>query len=153
MFSPSRNTTFIEVKYLPRHSQVHNERARFEPDNQVFRAPIDSADELPTDGGFEICGDRPAQAAIAHDHVEDTMADESGRDAASRSFYFRKLGQRPSRLFDLRFFVSDVLAHYRIEFLRFELVRMQALFLGGSVVMTGAGGRNQFDFVAHVRPL
>jgi hypothetical protein len=81
------------------------------------------------------------------------MADESGRDAASRSFDFRKLGQRPSRLFDLRFFVSDVLAHYRIEFLRFELVRMQAFILGGRVVMTGTGGRNQFDFVAHVRPL
>jgi hypothetical protein len=81
------------------------------------------------------------------------MADESGRDAASRSFYFRELGQRPSRLFDLRFFVSDVLAHHGIEFLRFELVRMQALILGGRVVMTRAGGRNQFDFVAHVRPL
>jgi hypothetical protein len=28
---------------------------------------------------------------------------------------------------------------------------VQALIFGGRVVMTGAGGGNQFDFVAHVR--
>jgi hypothetical protein len=78
------------------------------------------------------------------------MAHEGGRDAASRGFYFRKFGQRLRRLFDLRFFVGDVLAHHGIEFLRLELVRVQALVLGGRVVMTCAGGRNQLDLVAHV---
>jgi hypothetical protein len=132
---------------------MHNERAGFEADNQVFRAPLDCAHQLPANGRFEIRGDGPAQPAIADDQVDDARLNECGRDAAPGRFYFRKLGQRPARLFDLRFFVGDVLAHHRIEFLRLELVRMQALILGGRVVMTGAGGRNQFDFVAHVRPL
>jgi hypothetical protein len=132
---------------------MHDERARLEPDNQVFRAPLDPPDELPADGGFETCCDGPTQAAIADDHVNDAMAHECGRDAASRGFYFRKLGQRLNRLFDLRFFVSDVLAHHGVEFLRLELVGMQAFVFGGRVVMTGAGGRNQLDLVAHVQPL
>src|SRR5258708_927972 len=62
-------------------------------------------------------------------------------------------GSDQAELFDLRFFVSDVLAHHRIEFLRLELVRVQALIFGGRVVVTGAGGGNQFDLVAHEQPL
>jgi hypothetical protein len=81
------------------------------------------------------------------------MAYKRGRNAASRGFYFRKLGQLRLSLFDLRFFVGDVLAHHGIEFLRLKLVRMQALILRGRVVVTRAGGRYQFDFVAHDGPL
>ena len=132
---------------------MHDERAAFEPDDQVFRAPLDAEDELSTNGRFEIRRNGPTQTAIAHEHADDTTPHECGRDSAPRCFYFRKLGQRLSRLFDFRFFVGDVLAHHRIEFLGLELVRMQAFILGGRVVMTGAGGRNQFDLVAHVRPL
>jgi hypothetical protein len=79
------------------------------------------------------------------------MPNERGRDATPRGFYFRKFGQLRLNLFDLGFFVSDVLAHDGIEFLCLELVWVQALILGGRVVMTGAGGGNQFDLVAHVR--
>jgi len=43
-------------------------------------------------------------------------------------------------LFDLRFFVGNVLADDGIEFLRLQFVRMQALIFGGRVVVTGAGG-------------
>jgi hypothetical protein len=81
------------------------------------------------------------------------MADEGGSDAPPGSFYFWEFRQFKARLFDLRFFVGDVLADHRIEFLRLQLVRVQALILGGRVVMTGARGRNQFDLVAHNSPL
>src|SRR5580693_9076556 len=57
-----------------------------------------------------------------------------------------------SRLLDLRLFICDVLAHHRVELLRFQFVRMQPLVLGGRVVMPGARRRNQFDFVAHEFP-
>jgi hypothetical protein len=132
---------------------VHDERAGFEFDNQVFRAPLDCAHQLPTNGRFESRGDGPSQAAIADDQFGDAVSDKCGRNAASRRFYFRKLGQRRAGLFDLRFFIGDVLAHHGIEFLRLELIRMQALIFGGRVEVTGPGGRNQFDFVAHVQPL
>jgi hypothetical protein len=122
-------------------------------DDQVFRAPLDCAYQLPTNGRLEIRRNGPAQAAISDDQVDDAVPDQGGRDAASRSFYFGKLGQRRAGLFDLRFFIRDVLAHHGIEFLRLELVRMQALIFGGRVEVTGAGGGNQFDFVAHVGPL
>src|SRR5258708_1647384 len=135
------------------HPEMHDERAGLEPDEQVFRAPIDGTDTLAANGRFEFRSDRPAQAPIADDHVDDTMPNERGCDAPPRGFYFGKLGQLRLKLFDLRFFVSDVLAHHGIEFLRLELVRMQALILGGRVVVTGTGGRNQFDFVAHEQPL
>jgi len=135
----------------PRHSQMHDERAAFEPDDQVFRASLDAEDLLPTYGSFEIRRNGPAQAPIADHHVDDAAANERGRDAPPRGFYFGKLGQLKPNLFDLGFFISDVLAHYGIEFLRLELVGVQALIFGGRVVMTGAGGGNQFDFVAHVR--
>src|SRR6185503_9668138 len=52
-------------------------------------------------------------------------------------------------LLDLRFLVSDVLAHDRIVFLHFHLVGVQALVLRGHVKMAGAGGRQQFHFLAH----
>src|SRR5580693_30076 len=52
-------------------------------------------------------------------------------------------------LFDLGLFVGDVLAHHRIEFAHFHLVRMQPLVLHRNVEMAGAGRRQQFDFLAH----
>ena len=76
---------------------MHDERAGFEPDEQVFGAPLDTENELAANGRFEIRRDRPAQAAIAHDHVDHATLNERGRDAAPRGFYFRKLGQRPGR--------------------------------------------------------
>jgi hypothetical protein len=132
---------------------MQDERAGFESDEQVFRAPIDGNDTLAADGGFEFRSDGPAQATIADDHVDEMMPNERGCDAPPRGFYFGKLGQLRLKLFDLRFFVSDVLAHHGIEFLRLEFVRVQALIFGGRVVVTGAGGGNQFDFVAHEQPL
>src|SRR5882762_10226473 len=45
----------------------------------------------------------------------------------------------PKELLDLRFFVGDVLARHRIEFLGFHLVWMQPLVLRGRVEMTGTG--------------
>jgi hypothetical protein len=104
-------------------------------------------------GGFDVRGDGPAQAPLAHDDVDHAPLQQSRRNAASRRFYFRELGRETaragSRLLDLRFFVRDVLAHDRIEFLGFKFVRMQTLVLRGRVVMPGARRRNQFNFVAH----
>jgi hypothetical protein len=37
-------------------------------------------------------GDGPAQAPLAHDHIEHAPLQQGGRNAASRRFYFRKLG-------------------------------------------------------------
>ena len=124
------------------HPEMQDHGAGLQTDEQVLRAPIDAADDLIAHRRFEFCGNRPAQAPVAHDHVDDAMAYQSGRNAASRGLYFRKLGQGRgalSRLLDLRFFVSDVLADHGIEFLRLQLVRMQTLVLGGRVVVTGAG--------------
>ncbi len=61
----------------------------------------------------------------------------------------KDLWSRALELLDLRFFVGDVFAHDRIEFLGFQLVRMQPLVLGRRVVVPGARGGNQFDFIAH----
>jgi hypothetical protein len=122
---------------------MQDHRAGFQTDEEVFRAPINTAHDLMADSGFEFRGDRPTQAPIADDHFDDAMTQESGRNAASRGFYFRKLRQRlgsPGELLDLRFFVSHVLADNGIEFLRLQLVRMQALIFGGRVVVTGTGG-------------
>src|SRR5580704_1692113 len=148
------------------HPEMHYERTVFESDEQVFRAPIDCNDTSAANGRFEFRGNGPAQTPIAHDHVDDARANKRGSDAASGRFYFRELWHRCAEanrlehlaegevvLFDLRFFVGDVLAHHGIEFLRLELVRMQALIFGGRVVVTGAGGGNQFDLVAHDGPL
>src|ERR1700743_3667069 len=132
---------------------MDDERTGLEMDQQIFAAARDVADSLIADLRFEPCRYGPAQAAIADDHIRDSRTCERGCDAPPRGFYFGKFGQRRPKLFDLRFFVFDVLADYGVEFLRLELVRMQALVLGGRVVMTGAGGRNQFDLVAHVGPL
>src|ERR1700742_1969399 len=132
---------------------MDDERTELEMDQALFAAARDVADGLITDLRFQPWRYGPTQTAIADDHIRDSRACERGCDAPPRGFYFGKFGQRRPKLFDLRFFIFDVLADDRIEFLRLELVRMQALVLGGRVVMTGAGGRNQFDLVAHVGPL
>jgi hypothetical protein len=41
------------------------------------------------DRSLEIRRDRPAQAAVAHDHVDDAPSFEGRRDAAPGGFYFR----------------------------------------------------------------
>jgi len=56
-----------------------------------------------------------------------------------------------SLLLDLRFFVRDVLARHRIEFFRFHLIGMQPLVLRGGIEMSGAGRRDQLDFIAHAK--
>jgi hypothetical protein len=76
---------------------MDNQRTGLEPDEQVFRAPIDGNDALAANGHFEFCGDRPAQATIADDQVDDAGLNERGCDAPSRGFYFGKLGQRLGR--------------------------------------------------------
>jgi len=127
----------------PRHPQVQDQGAGVEADQEVFRAPLDRTHGLSANGGLEVGGNRPAQAALAHGHIEDAPLEQRGRNPASGRFYFRKLGRVTARtlrrLLDLRFFVRDVLAHDRIEFLRFHLVGMQTLVLGGGVIVPGAG--------------
>jgi hypothetical protein len=76
---------------------MHDECAAVEPEDQVFRAPLDAQDPLPADRRFEIRSDGPAQAPVANDQRGDVAPDESGRDAASGGFYFRELGQRLAR--------------------------------------------------------
>jgi len=40
-----------------------------------------------------VPSDGPAQATFAHHDVDDPPLQQSGRDAAPRRFYFRKLGR------------------------------------------------------------
>jgi hypothetical protein len=77
---------------------MNDRGAELKADEQVLRATIDGADELVANYGFEGCGNRPTQAPVAHDHIDDAVADESGCNARSGSFDFRKLGQRLRRI-------------------------------------------------------
>jgi hypothetical protein len=137
----------------PGHAEMHDGGAGVETDQDVFGAPFDAADRLIADRGFEFLVDRPAQAALAHHCFDHAPLHERSGDPAAGGFYFRQLGQERSRsgrsLLDLRFFVGDVLARDRIEFLGLHLVRMEPLVLGGRVVVTGAGGGDELDLVAH----
>ena len=56
--------------------------------------------------------------------------------------------RRPA-LLDLGFFVDDVLARDRIEFLHLNFIRGRALVLVRGIEMPGAGGRFEFDFFSH----
>src|SRR5450631_1166295 len=53
------------------------------------------------------------------------------------------------RLLDLRFFVRNVLARDRIEFLGLQLVGMQPFVLRGRIEVPGSGRGDQFDLIAH----
>src|SRR5580692_8109101 len=52
-------------------------------------------------------------------------------------------------LLDLRLFVGDVLTCHGVEFAHFQLVRVQALVLGGHVEVTETGRGQQLDLLAH----
>ena len=54
-----------------------------------------------------------------------------------------------AELLQLGFLVDHVLAGNRVELFDFHLARHGPLVLGGGVEVTGAGGRFQFDLVAH----
>jgi hypothetical protein len=127
-----------------RHAEMHDRGTRVETDQDVFGSPLDAADCLVADRRFENLVDRPAEAAIANYCLDHAAPEERGSDPSAGGFYFRQFGQERGRsgrsLLDLRFFVGDVLAHDRIEFLRFHFVRMQTLVLRGRVVVSGAGG-------------
>ena len=51
-------------------------------------------------------------------------------------------------LFDLAFLVDYVFTDHRIKFLHFHLVRHVAFVFCSRVVVTGAGRRYEFDFIA-----
>jgi hypothetical protein len=52
-------------------------------------------------------------------------------------------------LFDLGFFVDHVLAGNRVELLDFHFLRHCSFVFGRGIKVTGAFGRDQFDFIAH----
>jgi hypothetical protein len=145
----------LDQAQASRHAEMQDHGAGVDADQNVLCAPLDAAHGLAANGGLEVRSDGPAKAPFAHDDLDDAPLQQSRRNAASRRFYFGELGRVTARaaLLDLRFFVRDVLAHDRIELLRFQFVRMQALVLGGRIVMTRARRRDQFDFVAHRRSL
>src|ERR1700723_3742848 len=76
------------------HPEMQDQGAALQTNENVFGASIDAQDFLIAHGRFEIGRDRPTQAPISDDHIEDAMADERWRNAASRGFYFGKLRQR-----------------------------------------------------------
>jgi hypothetical protein len=125
---------------------MHDQGRIAEMNQDVFRAAGDPTDDAIPCGGLEDGVDRPAQAALADQNPGDSPADEAGRDPPSGRLDFRELGQA---LLDLGFFVSDVLAHDRVELLDLHLIRVEALVLGRGVVMPRARGGYQLDFVAH----
>jgi hypothetical protein len=73
---------------------MQDQGAGVESDQDVFRAAVDTAHGLAADGVFEMRDDGPAQAALADDCLDHAPLQQSGRDAAFRRFYFRKLGRR-----------------------------------------------------------
>jgi hypothetical protein len=76
---------------------VHDQRARVEADQDVFRAPLDGSDPLAADRRFEVGWNGPAQAALAHDEIDDVRTLESRRDAGSGRFYFGEFRRETSR--------------------------------------------------------
>jgi hypothetical protein len=50
---------------------MQDQGAGVEADQDVLRAPVDSAHGLAADRGFEVSRDGPAQTAFAHDDVDD----------------------------------------------------------------------------------
>jgi hypothetical protein len=121
------------------------------PDQEVFRAPLDAR----TVWCWILASrsrNRPAQAALAHGDARTRRPSRAGampRRVVSTSGSSGSVRPTPVSLLDLRFFVGDVLAHDRIEFLGFHLVGMQPLVLGRRVVVAGARRGDQFDLVAH----
>ena len=79
-----------------RHAEMQDQGARVEADRDVFRAPFDASNGVTANGGFEVGRDRPAQSPFAHDDIDHPPLEQSGCNAASRRFYFRKLGRELS---------------------------------------------------------
>ena len=71
--------------------------AGVETNQDVLGAPLDGANGLAANRGFEVSDDGPAQAPLANDDVEHAPLEQSGRDAAFRRFYFRELGRVKAR--------------------------------------------------------
>src|ERR1700690_1437025 len=79
-----------------RHSQMHDDRAGVEPEQQIFGAPFDAPHDFTLDLGFEAARDGPAQAAFAHGERDYAPANEDWGDAPARRLYFGQLGQSPA---------------------------------------------------------
>src|SRR5882757_2231709 len=92
---------------------------------------------------------RPIRAGAMPRRVVSTSGSSGTIQALPVGLMTARGGSRSKVLLDLRFFVGDVLARHRIEFLGFHLVGMEPLVLRGGVVMPGSGRRDQLDFIAH----
>src|ERR1700722_18534495 len=117
-----RRSAGLDQAQASRHAEMQDQRAGVEADEDVLGSPIDTPNRMSLNGGFEVRRYGPAQTALAHDDLDHAPLLQGRRDAASRRFYFRELGRVTARarsrpLLDLRFFIGDVLAHDRIEFL------------------------------------
>lgn len=56
-----------------------------------------------------------------------------------------------NRLLDLGFAIQHVLAHHRIKFFHFQLVRSRPLILGRRVKVAGTRRRNELYLVSHFK--
>ncbi|MOA04815.1 hypothetical protein D3C78_1243860 [compost metagenome] len=70
------------------HAEVADQGAGFGPQQQVLGPALHPQDALAGEAHVEVLGNRPAQAALAHDHPADALAFEEGRDAAAGGFDF-----------------------------------------------------------------
>ena len=89
MIVRARRHIGAEQAQASRHAEMHDQGPAIERDQDVLGAPLDAAHGLMADRSLEIRGDRPAQAAVAHDQLDDAPSSQSGRDAAPGGFYFR----------------------------------------------------------------
>ena len=76
-----------------RHAEMHHQHlARRQIGQQIFRPPAEALDRLPGQALFEVLGNRPAQAAVAHLDLGQARAFHGGRQAAPHGLDFGELG-------------------------------------------------------------
>ncbi|MCY1459082.1 hypothetical protein D9M71_765250 [compost metagenome] len=70
------------------HAQVTDQGAGLGLQQQVLGATLHLDDALAGKAHVEVLGNRPAQAALAHDYPADTLAFEEGCDTPAGGFDF-----------------------------------------------------------------
>ena len=97
--------------------------ASLEVEDEILSSPVNAIKSLTFQLGRDL--DRPAERWISNYEIVELLSFNPTRNAATSCFYFRKFRYR---LFELGFFVDDVLTYYWVELANFDF----ALLLPGS---------------------
>jgi len=91
MIVRSRGSLRLDDAQAPRHAQVHDERASFAFEQQIFSTPHDPSYEPADDEAGDIPLHAPAQVGVAHGDAGDGLAQNERFDAAAGDLNFGKL--------------------------------------------------------------